>query len=154
MGLPTEGVEIHGAKGICRGAVRLLRAHGYASALEITLTSGRRADILAISPTGEIVIVEVKSSVADFRADQKWNEYREFCEQFFFAVDQDFPADLIPQSAGLIVCDSYSGEFMRYGDIGLLAPARRKSIILSVARTSSDRLTRINDPQNFPPYLF
>lgn len=134
-----------GAKGICRGAIRLLRAHGYACAVEITLRSGRRADILAIGPTSEILIVEVKSSVADFQADKKWTEYREYCERLLFAVDENFPAELIPPNVGLIVCDEYSGAIIREGDLTLISPARRKSIILSVARISSDRLTKMHD---------
>jgi len=138
--------EAGGAKGICRGAIRLLRAHGYACALEITLKSGRRADILAIGPTGEILIVEVKSSVADFQADKKWTEYHDYCERLLFAVAQGFPTELIPPQVGLIVCDEYSGAIIRDGDLSLIAPARRKSIILSVARVCSDRLSKLNDP--------
>ena len=136
----VEIEKISGAKGICRGAVRLLRSHSYSCALEITLRSGRRADILAIGSTGEILIVEVKSSVADFQADKKWTEYRNYCERLLFAVDQNFPVELIPIHVGLIVCDEYSGAIIRDGDLSLMAPARRKSIILSVARISSDRL--------------
>lgn len=143
----SESSEVAGsAKGICRGAIRLLRTHGYACAVEITLKSGRRADILAIGPTGEILIVEVKSSVADFQADKKWIEYREYCERLLFAVDQNFPTELIPAPMGLIVCDQYSGDIIREGDLSLIAPSRRKSIILLVARISSDRLNKLYDP--------
>lgn len=143
---PAEIEKISGAKGICRGAVRMLRALGYSCALEITLRSGRRADILAISETGQIDIIEVKSSFADFQSDKKWHEYKEFCEQFYFAVDQNFPVEKIPEDAGLILCDEYSGEIIRYGKLNLLAPARRKHITLLVARTSSERLVRMLDP--------
>ena len=89
------------ARGICRALEQL----GYASLLEFPLANGRRADILALGKTGDLVIVEIKSSVADFRADRKWASYQEFADRLYFAVPNDFPGLLIPEECGLIVAD-------------------------------------------------
>ena len=98
---------------IARGVLRLMSDYGFAGVTEMTLANGRRADIAAIGPGGEITIIEIKSSVADFRSDQKWPEYRPFCDRFYFAVAEDFPQDLIPDEAGLIIADAYGGAVLR-----------------------------------------
>lgn len=134
------------ARTICRGAIRLLHAHGYATVAELSLASGRRADLVAIGANCEIVVVEVKSSVADFRADQKWKEYREHCDRLMFAVAPDFPQELIPVSAGLIVADSFGGEIAREGMNHPVAAATRKSVLLRFARVAASRLAALNDP--------
>jgi hypothetical protein len=135
-----------GASSILRGTVRTLNREGYSAASEITLSSGRRADLVAIGPKGEILIIEIKSSVNDFRADTKWREYREYCDRLLFAVNSEFPLALIPVETGLIIADEYGGEVLRQGEFCPLAAARRKSIVVSVARTVSSRLAGIYDP--------
>ena len=80
---------------------------------EVTLANGRRADVAAIGPNGEIWIVEIKSSLVDFQTDQKWPEYRDFCDRFFFAVGPQFPQQVLPAEAGLIIADRYGGEIAR-----------------------------------------
>jgi hypothetical protein len=135
------------ARTICRGAIRLLHALGYAAATELPLPSGRRADIAAIGASGEIWIVEVKSCLNDFRTDQKWEEYRAHCDRLFFAVDCDFPADVIPDSAGLMVVDGYGGSIIREAMPHPLAAATRKAIMIRLARIASSRLSAINDPK-------
>jgi hypothetical protein len=134
------------ARTICRGAIRLLHAHGYAAVAELSLASGRRADLVAIGMSGEILVIEVKSCVADFRADQKWKEYREHCDRLLFAVAPDFPQELIPASAGLIVADSFGGEIVREGMSHPVAAATRKSVLLHAARVAASRLAALNDP--------
>jgi hypothetical protein len=134
------------ARTICRGAIRLLHAHGYAAVAELSLASGRRADLVAIGANGEILVIEVKSCVADFRADQKWKEYREHCDRLLFAVAPDFPQELIPASAGLIVADSFGGEIVREGMNHPVAAATRKSVLLRAARVAASRLAALNDP--------
>lgn len=129
-----------GAAEIARGVLRLLHDYGYAGVTEMTLANGRRADIAAIGPGGEITIVEIKSSVADFRSDQKWPEYRPFCDRFYFAVGQSFPHDLIPDDAGLMIADSYGGAVIREPDFAKLAAARRKAVTLRFARLAAARL--------------
>ncbi|MEL6862704.1 MAG: MmcB family DNA repair protein [Pseudomonadota bacterium] len=129
-----------GAAAISRGVLRLLSAHGYAGVTEMTLANGRRADVAAIGPGGEITIVEIKSSVADFRSDQKWPEYRPFCDRFYFAVDHDFPQDLIPDETGLIIADAFGGAVLREPECEKLVAARRKAVTLRFARLAAARL--------------
>lgn len=129
-----------GAAEISRGVLRLLSAHGYAGVTEMTLANGRRADVAAIGPGGEITIVEIKSSIADFRSDQKWPEYRPFCDRFYFAVGHDFPQDLIPDETGLIVADAFGGAVLREPDCEKLVAARRKAVTLRFARLAAARL--------------
>lgn len=125
---------------IARGVLRLMSDYGFAGVTEMTLANGRRADIAAIGPGGEITIIEIKSSVADFRSDQKWPEYRPFCDRFYFAVAEDFPQDLIPDEAGLIIADAYGGAVLREPGVEKLAAARRKAVTLRFARLAAARL--------------
>ena len=125
---------------IARGVLRLLHNHSYVGVTEMTLANGRRADVAAIGPGGEITIIEIKSSIADFRSDQKWPEYQPFCDRFYFAVSQDFPHDLIPEETGLIIADAYGGAVIREPDIEKLAAARRKAVTLRFARLAAARL--------------
>lgn len=125
---------------ISRGVLRLLRHHGYAGVTEMTLANHRRADVLAIGGDGKIIIVEIKSSVADFRADQKWPEYRPYCDLFYFAVGHDFPQDLIPEDTGLMIADTFGGAILREPEETKLAAARRKALTLRFARLAATRL--------------
>ena len=132
---------------ISRGVLRLFSDFGWHGLSEVTLANGRRADIAALCPKGRIIIAEIKSSVADFRSDQKWPEYQPYCDQFFFAVDQSFPADLIPEEAGLIIADQFGGAVMREAPDVPLNAARRKAVTLRFARLAAHRLTVLHDPQ-------
>ncbi|HLG88179.1 MAG TPA: MmcB family DNA repair protein [Alphaproteobacteria bacterium] len=131
---------------LCRGVRRMLWSLGYATLAEFPLANGRRADILGITRGSEIVIVEIKSSIADFRSDQKWPEYREFCDSFFFAVDDAFPVELIPDDCGLILADAFGAEIVRGSSVERLAGARRKALISAFGQLAAGRLHRIEDP--------
>jgi len=98
---------------LARGVCRALAQRGYSTLTEFSLANGRRADVIGLGRGGELVIVEVKSSVQDFRSDGKWPEYREFCDRFYFAVPEGFPRDLIPEDCGLIMADRKGGEPQR-----------------------------------------
>ncbi len=128
------------APDIFRGVIRLMSSHGYTSVTEMTLANKRRADIVAIRADGNITIVEVKSSVADFRSDEKWPEYRPFCDRFYFAVGHTFPHELIPEDAGLVVADGFGGAILREPEPVKIAPARRKAVTLRFARLAAARL--------------
>jgi hypothetical protein len=134
-----------GASDICRGVTRLLSAHGMAPVPEVSLANGRRADIVAVAGGGEIWIVEIKSSVEDFRADRKWPEYRAYCDRLFFAVAPAFPRDILPADAGLIVADRYGGEVVRDAVEHRIAGARRKAVTLRVVHTAALRLQAAAD---------
>lgn len=131
---------------LARGVGRLLAQQGFATLTEVSLANGRRADVMALGRGGEIVIVEIKSSVADYRSDQKWQEYREFCDRFFFAVAAGFPRALIPEDCGLIVADPFGGAILRDSLIVQLPPARRRAMTLRFALVGADRLRRLVDP--------
>jgi hypothetical protein len=135
------------AQRICRGVMRLLDGLGFAALQEFSLKARRRADVIALNVSGEIVIVEVKSGRADFRSDRKWPEYLEFCDRFFFAVEPDFPRDLIPVDCGLIVADAHGGEIIRPAPQGKLNGNRRRVLTLEIALAASRRLARAIDPE-------
>jgi hypothetical protein len=132
---------------ILRGTSRMLIDAGLTPVAEFTLPNGRRADIAALDRAGTITIVEIKSSLTDFRSDQKWPEYGEYCDRFFFAVKPDFPRDVLPERCGLILADRYGAEILRPAeDAPALPPARRKVLILRFARVAALRLAAIADP--------
>jgi hypothetical protein len=131
------------ARGVCRTFEQL----GYASLLEFPLANGRRADILALGRGGDLVVIEVKTSVADFRADRKWAEYRDYADRFYFAVPQSFPAALIPEDCGLIVADAFAASLIRDGRPSPLAPGRRRALTLRFALAAAARLRRHLDQQ-------
>lgn len=126
---------------VTRGAARLFEALGYAPLLEITLPNGRRADIMALGPKGQIAICEVKSSIEDFRCDLKWPEYMPYCDAFYFAVAPEFPREILPEEPGLIVADAFGGAVLRDAPVVALAPARRKALTLAFARLAAMRAT-------------
>jgi hypothetical protein len=142
-----DGRQSPAAFAICRGVARLLRTHGVAAVTELALANGRRADVAGLADSGEIWIVEIKSSLEDFRADQKWPEYREFCDRLFFAVAPDFPRQVLPQDTGIIVADRYGGEIVRAAPEHKLAGARRRAMTLRLARTAALRLQGAVDPE-------
>lgn len=130
-----------------RGAMRMLRErHDMACYAEVPLSNGRRADILAVGPKGEIWIVEIKSSLIDFQVDRKWPEYREFSDKFFFAKPPELDAAIFPESEGLIVADGHDGAILRDSPETPMAPARRKALMLKLARMGADRIHVLMDP--------
>ena len=129
-----------------RGAMRLLDAMGHGALMEFPLKSGRRADILSLGQGGEIWIVEVKSSIPDFRSDHKWQDYLEWCDRFFFAVGPDFPADMLPPFAGLVIADEYDGLLAREPEPMRLMGSRRKALTLRFAHLAARRLSGREDP--------
>lgn len=141
-----DGRQSATALAVQRGAGRLLRQHGFAVLAEFTLPSGRRADLMAIKADGTIWIVEIKSSLEDFRVDQKWPEYRDYCDEFFFAIPAQMDAEIIPIDAGLMRADAYGAEIMRQCASPTLAGARRKALTLLFARVAAQRLHGLWDP--------
>jgi hypothetical protein len=133
---------------LARGVCRALEQLGYASLVEFPLANRRRADVLALGRTGDLVVVEVKSSVADFRADQKWPAYRDFSDRFYFAVASGFPTVLIPDECGLMVADAFGAAVLRNGGTVPLNPGRRRALTLRFARVAAARLRRTIDPDS------
>jgi hypothetical protein len=138
---------------IARGTARLLRSLGFSCLSELPLPSGRRADLVALNERGEIWIVEIKSSLADLRADDKWPDYRLHCDRLFFAFTQDLSCDLFPGDTGLIVADAYGAHLHCDAPEHRLPAATRKAMMLRFAITAAQRLNRLNDPQGHAEFL-
>jgi len=124
---------------VTRGAARLFAALGYAPLTEVCLPNGRRADIMALGPKGEIAIVEVKSSRQDFLTDCKWGDYQPYCDAFYFAVAPEFPRAILPDGPGLIVADGFGGAVLSEPPLTPLAAARRKALTLAFGRLAALR---------------
>jgi len=142
----VDGRQSQAALAIARGTARLLHAHGRCVVSELLLPSGRRADLVALDPSGEIWIIEIKSSIADFRADQKWHDYRAHCDRLFFATTIDVPCEIFPPDTGLIVADAFGAEFKCEAPEHRLSAATRKSMMLLFARSAAIRLQSLADP--------
>jgi hypothetical protein len=144
--LLVDGRQSEVALEIARGVRRLLRARGLASVTELPLLDGRRADVVALGGDGSLWIVEIKSSVPDYRADRKWREYAAHCDRLYFAIPDDMPADIIPQEAGLMVADRFGAEIVREAEPRRIAPATRRAMMLRFAIAAAERLHRLADP--------
>lgn len=144
--LRPDGRQSETALMIARGVRRLFSARGYFSVTELPLIDGRRADVVAVNDDGEVVIVEIKSSPADLRADRKWRDYIACCDRLYFAISEATPAHLPPDEAGLILADAYAAEILREADRRLMPPASRRAVLLRFARAAADRLHRLADP--------
>ncbi len=132
---------------VTRGVKRHLVQLGFAVVEELPLASGRRADVVGLSPSGDIWIVEVKSSVEDFRVDQKWPFYRLHSDRLFFATSPRVPLDIFPEDCGLILADAHGGEILREAPEHRLVAATRKAMTLRFARAAALRLHLVTDPR-------
>lgn len=137
---PNPGQRL--ARGVCRHLI----GHNFVTVEELVPTPGLRVDVMALGPKGEIWVIECKSGRADYRADRKWQGYLEWCDRFFWAVDADFPTDLLPGETGLILADSYDAEILRMGPETPLPAARRKVMVQKFARHAALRLQAWRDP--------
>jgi len=148
--LPVDGRQSETALAVARGTARLLHAHGFCVVSELALPSSRRADLVALDAGGALWIVEIKSSVADFRADQKWQDYRAHCDRLFFATSMEVPCEIFPPDTGLIVADAFGAHFHCEAPEHRLPAATRKSMMLLFARAAALRLQSLADPNG--PY--
>jgi hypothetical protein len=144
--MPVDGRQSQTALTVARGTMRLLLSHGFTCVSELPLPSGRRADLTGIGRSGEIWIVEIKSSIADFRADQKWMDYRMHCDRLFFATTVEVPCEIFPKDTGLIVADGFSGEIVCEAPEHRLPAPTRKTMTLRIAQCASLRLQSLIDP--------
>ena len=138
----VDGRQSQRALTIRTGVERYFAESGWATLPELTLPTGRRADLIALSSKGQICIVEVKSSIADLKADNKWPDYLDYCDELIFATLADVPADIFPQEAGFMVADAHGAELLRQPPLEKIAAARRKVVHLAFARASAQRLAR------------
>lgn len=145
--LKIDGRQSPTALAIQRGVLRHLAALGLMGIPEFCLASGRRADITALDLKGEITIIEIKSSIADFRTDQKWPEYRFHCDRLFFAVSPGFPVEILPDEVGILVGDAFGAEILRPAPVHPLPAATRKALLIRLARAGAGRLSMLYDPE-------
>ena len=144
--VPIDGRQSETALAVARGTARLLHAHGFSVVSELALPSGRRADLVGLDSAGTVWIVEIKSSIADFRADQKWPDYRAHCDRLFFATSLDVPCEIFPPDCGLIVADAFGAEFKCEAPEHKLSAATRKTMMLLFGRAAALRLQSLIDP--------
>jgi hypothetical protein len=144
---PLPAIARSDASLLARGVCRALDQLGYASLVEFPLANGRRTDVLALGRRGDLIAVEIKSSVADFRADQKWPTYWDFADRLYFAVASGFPIALIPENCGVMVADAFNASVLREGQTTTLTAGRRRAITLRFARIAAARLRRSLDPE-------
>ena len=128
------------AEGLARGVCRLLDAMGVCPLVEVPLGSGRRADVLGQDGKGRFTIVEIKSGLADFRADAKWEDYRSHCDRLYFAVGSEFPLDVLPASVGTIVADRFGAEIRREAPLEPMATGLRRRQAIRFGRIAANRL--------------
>ena len=131
---------------IARGVMRHFSQMGLPSLSEYSPIRGLRVDVIVLAPSDEIWIVECKSSKIDFKSDKKWQNYLEWCDRYFWAVDSDFPKDILPFDTGLIIADSYDAKILREAPLNKLSVNRRKKIVRSIASTACNRLSSYTDP--------
>ena len=132
---------------LARGVCRALQGYDFVSIVEFTPERGKRVDVMALGPKGEIWVVECKSSRADFTSDAKWEGYLDWCDRYFWAVDDAFPTELLPDETGLIIADAYNAEIIRMAPEVKLAAARRSVLIRKFARHAALRLHGVHDPE-------
>ncbi|MGP8231385.1 MAG: MmcB family DNA repair protein [Methylovirgula sp.] len=142
-----DGRQSDMALAIARGTRRLLRNLRFSTLTELPLASGRRADIVALASDGTIVIVEIKSSLADFRADQKWPDYRFHCDRLYFAISDNLAPEIMPEDAGLIVADAFGAAVLREAPEHRLAGATRRAMLMRFAHAAAHRLHGLTDPE-------
>ena len=136
----VDGRQSQRALMVRRGVQRLFLQMGATLIPELCLVTGRRADLVALMKNGDIWIIEIKSSIEDFRVDRKWPEYRLFSDRFFFATHPDVPADIFPEECGFILSDGYGAEILRDAREHRLTAPTRKALTLRMARTGAARL--------------
>ena len=143
---PTQETSLLPGQVLARGVCRHLASHGFAVIEEFVPDRGLRVDVMALGPKGELWVVECKSSRADFLCDAKWQGYLPWCDRYFWAVDEAFPTDLLPEGSGLMIADGYDAEILRMAPEVRLAPARRKAMIQKFATHAARRLQALRGP--------
>ncbi len=146
IAVPPDAPDIAAGHLLARGVCRHLQSLDFACVTELMPTRGLRVDVMALGPRGEVWVVECKSCRADFAADRKWQGYLDWCDRFFWAVDAEFPTELLPDETGLILADGFDAQILRIGPETRLAGARRKTVVQGFARHAARRLQALRDP--------
>jgi hypothetical protein len=142
----VETLPVMPGQRLARGVCRALRALDFVVVEELAPAPGLRVDVMALGPKGEVWVIECKSGRADYVTDRKWQGYLEWCDRFFWAVDADFPTEVLPEGTGLIIADAYDAEILAMGPVTPLPPARRRVMVQKFARHAALRLQALRDP--------
>jgi len=149
---PTLDSSNATAKDVARGIMRLFARNDIWCIPEMPLKNGRRADLMGVDAKGLIVIVEIKVARGDLLGDNKWPDYLDFCDRFFWGVPPELDRNPLeteayqPGDCGVIVADGYDAEILRHAPLASLAPARRKAQVERLARAAMRRHTAMLDP--------
>ncbi len=138
-----DGRQSARALEVRRGVRRMAAAGGHSVLCEVALPSGRRADMCLLDGDGMFTIVEIKSSLADLRADRKWPDYLRHCDRFFFATHLDVPQTPFPAEHGLIIADAFGAEIVRDSAVSKLPGATRRAMLLKFAHLAAVRLAQV-----------
>lgn len=144
-----DGRQSETAMAIRRGILRGMAETDMVFLPELTLSGGRRADLVGLDRKGMVIVIEIKSSVADFQVDKKWHEYKDFCDRFYFATHPDVPSHIFPEDEGFILADEHGCEIIREAQAGKLKPATRKALTLRFARSAALRTKRLTLHEQF-----
>jgi hypothetical protein len=139
--------EVADAVLLARGVSRWLFDIGHEALVEFRLSNGRRSDVIGLDKSGRFIIVEIKTSPADFRADNKWPDYLDHCDAFYFAVPEYFPRELLPDEHGILVADGYGAAVLRAAPEAKMNAARRAAQTRRFARAAGARLRALTDPR-------
>lgn len=131
---------------LARGVCRHLLGHDFVTLEEMVPAPGLRVDVMALGPKGELWVIECKSSRVDFTSDRKWQGYLDWCDRYFWAVDETFQVDLLPDHTGLMIADAYDAAIVRMGPESRLSAPRRRAMLLKFARQASRRCQLLRDP--------
>ncbi|MBE7211120.1 MAG: MmcB family DNA repair protein [Gluconacetobacter diazotrophicus] len=146
---------------IRRATHRLCGLLGWSVLHELPLPNGRRADVMALRPDGDLACIEIKSGPRDYLSDLKWPEYRDCSDALFFAVDERFPQDLLPPDVGIIVACTgglppssgvassavvAEAEIVRDAPAHRLSAPTRRKLLQRFATVAANRLALLEDP--------
>jgi hypothetical protein len=148
----TDTTQMKPGQVLARGVCRHLSSHDFVTVEELIPAPGLRVDVMGLGPKGEIWVVECKSSRVDFTSDHKWRRYLDWCDRYFWAVDDAFPTELLPEDTGLMIADAYDAEILRMGPETKLAGARRKVMTQKFARHAARRWHSARDPAFTPSW--
>lgn len=147
-----DNAAYHKAADVARGVTRLFARHAIWMMGEYTLPNKRRADLVGLDKAGNIIMAEIKVAKADLLGDQKWTDYLDYCDQFYWALSPAMDSTIVngelfmPQRTGLIIADQYDAEILRPASRSALAPARRTKLLKDIAHTALRRTALHNDP--------
>lgn len=136
------------AQDVARGICRHFSARGFSPMCEVPFGNNRRVDVAGLNRSGQIVAVEIKVSVADYKGDMKWPDYLDYCDFFYFAVCPGFPTDIfdLPDRCGLIIADQFQAHILKEAAEVRVNAQRRRAETLRFARRAARRLHNVEDP--------